>query len=60
VVDDELEPPLEEVEQAGLAVAALEDVLRADLDHGQPALSASRARVAAFSLTSNSSRAARH
>jgi hypothetical protein len=36
-VYDELAAPLEEVEQRGLAVSALEHVLRVDLDHRQPA-----------------------
>jgi hypothetical protein len=36
VIDDQLAPPLEEVEQARLAVGALEDVVLFDLDHRQP------------------------
>ena len=37
VVDDELVPLLEEVEQDGVAVTALEDVLLLHLDHRQSA-----------------------
>ncbi len=35
MADDELAPSVEEVEQGGLAVGALEDVLLLDLDHGE-------------------------
>ena len=37
VTDDELAPPLAQVEQAGLAVGTGEHVVLLDLDHGQPA-----------------------
>jgi len=37
VADDELPAPLEQVEQASLAVRTLEDVLLLDPDHRQPA-----------------------
>jgi hypothetical protein len=37
VVDDELAPSLEQVEQAGLAFRAVEDVVLVDPDHRQPA-----------------------
>jgi hypothetical protein len=64
VVEDELTASLEEVDQARLAVPALEHVLLFDPDHRQAAAlggtSASRARVACFSFTRSFSRAASH
>jgi hypothetical protein len=63
VVDDELAPVLEQVEQGDLAVPPSKTYSSATSTMGSPrrsALSASRARVAAFSLSSSSARAARH
>ena len=64
VVDDELAAALEQVEQARLAVRALEDVVLVDLDHRQLAGARRRARraarVSSFSSASSALRAASH
>jgi RNA polymerase sigma-70 factor (ECF subfamily) len=62
-VDDQLAAALEEIEQARLAVRAVERVVLSTSIRGirrRFAASASRARVSSFSLTSSSSRAAFH
>ena len=62
-VNDQLAPPIEEVQQADRALRSLELIVLLDRVHGirrRWAASASRALVCSFSLTSISCRAASH